>query len=171
MQVIRNMVSGFYVVTSIQAFNIYDPTDFYTTGTVGTVNGGQAGEVLPPFVAFGFRSTRTTRAVRRATKRFAGVTEGASLSGGGIAAADLGRMDAVAAAMTADLEYDDSGSTLSYSPVVLGRLKYTVPSSGKDAYKYYFPESLQLEHIKTGIGWEKYTTQRSQVSRQIGHGG
>jgi hypothetical protein len=81
----------------------------------------------------------------------------------------LGAMELLASVMGDTLTYDDEGNTLTYTPCVVQKEKYTTPS-GKDAYRYYATESAQAPHLAVGVAWEVYDTERSQVSRQYGHG-
>lgn len=167
---IRQLVNEAWTATGIQAFNIYNDSDFYSTGFVGTVNGDRSAEPMPPFNAFGFRSNRTTRAIRRATKRFAGVNEDDVTNGNSFGAGASTNLDVLGVAMSDSLVYTDEGNDLTYAPCVLAKEKYTVPESGNEAYRYYATEVEQLDHIMRSIIWEKYTNVRSQNSRQFGHG-
>lgn len=153
--------------------DVYDPEEFYTVPFIVELTGQVTGdESMPAFNAYGFRTNRTRLDVRRATKRFVGVTEG-NQSGGDVDSTFLaGAITDVATAMSAVLQYDDEGNTLSYSPIVCSKEKYAVPGSDptRYAYRYYSTVSEQLDHIMEGIAWEPYSTIRSQTSRQLGRG-
>jgi len=153
----------------VQVENIYDPVDFYTLPFLAGENGDNPGENSSPFVAFGFRTSRVRRDIRRGYKRFVGVAESAIGLEGEIAAGAVPSMVALANAMSATLTYDDEGNTLTYVPVVLGLEQYT-PASGKPAYRPYDTEAEQLMHVAQGFAWENYDYVRSQTSRQYGRG-
>lgn len=146
------------------------PTDFYDygypTGMTGSADGGTAAS---PTLAFGFRTQRVRTDVARGTKRFAGVQEVNMLTGGSWINTAQTWLNEIAALMSEVLSYTDGGNSLTFAPIVCGKLKYTAPS-GKDAYKYYPTISEQLEHTAQGIVWTPYDRVRTQVSRQYAHG-
>lgn len=156
-----------YQVLSI--IDIYDLDEFYVQPFNPPVAGLQAPPGLSPVAATGFISTRTTRKVRAATKRFTGVKETWDAGQGNVLASALDQMNALAAKMAANVTFDDEGNTLTFNPVVLGKVSYTTPS-GKKAYKYRQPESAQLEYMSAGFIWSAYDTIRSQTSRQYKRG-
>ena len=170
-EALRNMVSDEFTFVQLQVRNIYSVLDFYDTpfnaGTVGDDTGANA---VSPAFAYGFRSNRTRTDIGRAYKRFAGVTEGNMIDGGIILPDMLTFMGTVAERMGATYTYDDEGNTLTYSPIVVSKEKYTVEGSGKTAYRYYETQAEQEMHIATGIQWTPYETIRTQVSRQYGRG-
>jgi len=146
------------------------PTDFidfaYAAGVAGQEAGGQD---MSPINAYGFFTNRVRTDVARATKRFAGVSENRVDDGGYLNTGAISQLNALAAAMSADLSYTDGGSSLTFKPVVCGKFMYTTPPE-KKAYKYYDTIAEQLDHTAVGITWQPYTQVRSQVSRQYGHG-
>jgi len=155
------------------AKDVYDPIDFYETAFIPAKAGLFNGENMTPAVALGFRTNRTRTDIRRATKRFVGVTESVSAAGGVIVDAPiLAAMDAVAAKMSEVLTFDDEGNTLSFAPIVVSKEEYLPNPANTEnvAYRYYETEAEQLTHIMTSITWEKYTTIRTQTSRQYGRG-
>lgn len=154
----------------IEARDVYSTTDFYTRPFATGVNGENAGSTpAAPFLAFGFRTNRVRTDIRRATKRFVGATEADMTNGGVIEAAMLTLLNGLASEMSSVLTYDDEGNTLSFSPAVAKKEKYTAPS-GKDAYRYYTSEATQLDNLAVGVDWQPYETIRSQGSRQYGRG-
>lgn len=155
----------------LTVLNVYDDTDFYSTPFVPDFAGSSTGEGAPPFVAVGFRSNRVTRAIRRATKRFVGVSE-TNIGSGGVLVNDyLTPVNAVADAMTQPLSYDDEGNILNFVPAVCSKQKYlSNPDPERFAYRYYPTLAEQLTHTAQGITWEGYTEVRSQASRQYGKG-
>lgn len=148
---------------------MYDVEDFYTRPFIPPKAGAQLAGAFAPFVAYGLQTSRTTLAVRRGSKRIAGVTEDAVDAGGNISAGIVTALGELADALTDVLTYDDEGNTITFSPVILKFEKYTTPS-GKDAYRPYATLALQLEHKATGIQWSPMPQVRSQVSRQYRRG-
>jgi len=139
----------------------------FFANTVGGVGG--LGDPVSPVNAFGFRSNRVKQSIGRGYKRFAGMSEG-DVDAGGVLTTSAGiRLTNLRNAMGASLTYDDSGNTLTFTPCVAQKLKYTTPS-GKTAYKYYPTEAAQAPHIASGIAWEFYPQLRTQTSRQYGRG-
>lgn len=153
---------------------IYVPDDFVELPFVPTAPGiGDAGTALAPFVAFGFRTNRVRQDVGRGYKRFAGVGEAQQENGGSLTSGTLSAMNSIATRLGAVISFTESSLTMSYTPCIIKKEKYTTPS-GKQAYRYVRPidggEAAQLEDTVTGLTWSPYTTVRSQVSRQFGHG-
>jgi len=157
------------VFNEIQIKDLYSPTDFYVQPLTVSNTGDTAGETLPPFNAFGFKTSRVRTDIRRGYKRLAGVLEAQVASGGLLTAGVVSGLTTFAATMAATLSYDDEGNTLSFNPVILGLEKYTTPA-GNPAYRPYATEAGQLEHIAQGFTWQVYPQVRSQVSRQYGRG-
>lgn len=167
---IRALQSTAVDFVDIEARNVYSTTDFYTRPFGTGINGQNAGgEALSPVMAYGFRTNRVRTDVRRGTKRFVGVVENDTTSGGNLSAAALDQMNIILGLMSDILTYDDEGNTLSFSPAVCGKEAYTTPS-GRTAYRYYATEAAQLAMTAQGILWEAYDTTRSQTSRQYGRG-
>lgn len=170
MRILSELQSNTIGFVSISVKNLYSFTDFYQTPFVVSLIGLQTGDALPPTNAWGFRTNRTRLDIRRGFKRFAGVSE-AGQSEGIVAGAFLLLADAVAAAMSEVLEYDDEGNTLTYTPVILGRDAQPNPNDETLMIYPYFPtEAEQLEHVMSSIIWEPYTTIRTQTTRQYGRG-
>lgn len=167
---IRAMCSTDTTFLSFAVKNLYDPEDFYSGAWATTQTGFLAGPSLSPINAYGFRSNQVRLDVDRATKRFVGVTEGASDAGGAIQAALLAStVQPLAIKMGADLTFEDEGVSITFIPAVLSREKYTTPS-GKSAYRKYATEAEQLSHTALNVNWEAYANVRSQTSRQYGRG-
>lgn len=163
-----DVVVNDWSLTEIESRAVYSATDFYTRPFITPVVGEQTGKALSPITAYGLRTNRVRSDIARGTKRFVGVTE-AGVNEGGTIGGILGAVQEVATAMSAILTYDDEGNTLSFSPCVVQKEKYTAPS-GKPAYRYYPTLAEQLDHVALGIQWEAYPQVRSQVSRQYGRG-
>lgn len=155
--------------TGYEVMALYDDLDFHSGPLINQAGTGQS-EGAAPFIAYGFRTNRVSTAIRRATKRFMGVTEGQMTTGGNIAQSFMtGFLQPVAAEMTAVQVYDDEGQSITYSPCVLQKQKYTT-ESGKESYRLYPTLLQQLEHSVTSIVWEPYPQVRTQTSRQYGRG-
>lgn len=169
---IKEMSDNDVTFVQITALNVYDPTDFYQTAFNPAYPGGQGGDGLTPVDAYGFRTNVVNRSIRRGTKRFVGVNEGASGQGGTISPSFIELMQDLAEKMTANLEYDDEGQTLTYVPAICSKEEY-VPDPAfpqKTAYRYYGTLAAQLARTATGFIWEPVPTVRSQTSRQYGRG-
>lgn len=157
------------------ARNVYSDVDFEEVPFVNDALGRSgAGDFMPPFTAFGFRTNRIRRDIRRGTKRFAGVGEGDQSEGGLFNAGAQGRMGAVATAMSATLNQTVAGVDYTFVPCIVKKERYDpdtgdASSTGR-AYRYFPIESDQLENLATAPTWELYETVRSQVSRQYGKG-
>lgn len=168
-RLIKDELNVEFKFEEVQVKDVYSVTDFYTRPFVANTTGSMAGEASPPFLSYGFRTNRVRSDIRRGTKRFAGVIEGAVGPLGIIGTAVMGHLQAIADAMSDVLTYIDEGNTISFTPAVCGKEKYTTPE-GNEAYRYYASESSQLAHTATGVLWEAYPEVRSQVSRQYGRG-
>jgi len=153
------------------AKNLYSVTDFYTyafpPNTFGEDTGGTS---LSPTAAVGLTSDRTRADIRRAQKRFCGVTE-ADIGAGGILSSGAQTTWQVLGDTMGDINVAPSGgSVMTFTPYVFGREKYVVEESGKDAYRYYPTEAEQLEHIARINVFNVKTSTRTQTSRQYGRG-
>lgn len=159
-----------FIETSVK--DVYSVTDFFTSPFIVALDGtdATAGQPQSPTMAYGYRTNRTRLDIRRGTKRFVGVGETRTESGGIISQGFLdSQITDLATTMGSVLQYDDSGNILSFTPVIVGKEKYTTPS-GRDAYRYYGTEAEQLTHLMQSIVWQPYTQVRTQTSRQYGRG-
>jgi len=160
-------------VTFVQATAraVYIDEDFYGNGflsnTIGVNPAG--GNPLSSFGAFGFRTNRVLQSIGRGYKRFVGVSEAMINDYSAFTPTEVLNMEATADAMSDTLTYDDEGSTLTFTPCVAQKEKYTTPS-GREAYKYYATELLQAPHLAVGINWEIYDAMTTQNSRKVGRG-
>lgn len=171
MRALEAALSTEFQFISLTVNNIYDLSDFYSIPYAPGQNGTNGtGDAMPPINAYGLKSSRVTRAVRAGHKRFAGVNEGEVDPGGVLTAAALTLIGDIATAMNANATYDDEGTTLTYIPCVVSKLKYTTPS-GKTAYKYYPTLAEQVPaHVAQAPIWSVMPDVRSQTSRQYGKG-
>lgn len=169
---IRNLQDSGVSFEQIAVKDVYSVTDFYTTTFVPSLAGAVSGVSPSPTLAFGFRTNRTRLDVRRGTKRFVGVPAAAFDNDNNFNLTNRDAMDLLAQAMSAVLTYDDEGNTLTFTPVIAGKEKYS-PSgdpSGPFAYRYYPTFSEQSDHLMSSIIWDRYNSPRTQVSRQVGRG-
>lgn len=172
---IMALLSSGVSLQQITALAVYDALDFYQTPFVPAYVGGTAGNPASPLLAYGFRSTQSRRDVARGTKRFVGVDETRMGDGGLVAEGETATMlNAIAAAMTDNLVYDDEGTSITFQPLICSKFEYdpnpTDPEANHRAYKYWATEAEQLAHSATGIIWQAYDYVRSQTSRQYGRG-
>ena len=169
---IKGLLSNSVIFTQINARALYDVVDFYETPFPANTFGAVTGDSGSPVDAYGFRTNRVRTDIRRATKRFVGVAESQISTGGSLNSSAIAAVADLATKMSTNLSYDDEGNTLTFTPVVLKKEKYTVPGSDPVRYAYrYFPtEAEQLDEMAEGVTWEAYTTVRSQTSRQYGRG-
>lgn len=165
------MLSDEMLIDSVEfrAAADYAPTDFYERPFSPPGGGTVSGSPMSPTAAYGFRTNRVRLDIDRGTKRLAGVIETAVGDGGVIEASFMDDLEGAAEAMSAVLEYDDEGSTITFSPCIASKTEYTTPS-GKKAYRYRSTLAAQLEHVALGILWSPYDTVRTQTSRQYGRG-
>lgn len=171
---IANITSDHWDWEQVTVLNPYDPEDFYQTPFVVPYGGKLAGEAQSPIAAWGFRTNQVRRDVARGTKRFPGVLESWTGTGGIVETSQISLLNAVADAMSGILTYDDEGNTISFSPAVCGKFHYdpnpSIPTANHRAYRYWATEAQQLLHTATGVLWQRYDSVRSQVSRQYGKG-
>jgi len=163
-----NLTNNF-VFDEVQVRDVYSVTDFYTIPFAAGIAGQAAGEGLPPFAAYGFRSNRIRSDIRRGTRRFAGVNESIVGDGGILTAPGVTLVNELATLMSDTLVVTADPVDHEFAPAVLSKEEYVAPS-GRPAYRYYGTESEQLDHAAVGVTWEPYTSIRSQVSRQYGRG-
>jgi len=163
-------VSNQVSFTAMSAKAIYDVNDFYELPYVPAPVGDQTGEALSPVMGFGMRTSRVRQDIRRGTKRFEGVPEAHVGGGGVLVSPGTTNIGTLATLMSGALSYDDEGNTLTFTPCVVSKQKYTVTESGREAYRYYPTEADQDDHIASGILWQPYPQVRSQTSRQYGRG-
>lgn len=170
MRAIQDLVRPELSFLEVQAKNLYSETDFFTVAYNPPPVGKAAGsDSESPVLAMGFSSNRTTLAVRRGQKRFAGMDADYFDAGGHISAAGIAAATVVAAALSANQEVTDGLATWTYVPTVLAFQLYH-PAPGKNAYKPYDDEATQLEHAAVGVTYSYKETVRTQRSRQYGRG-
>lgn len=156
-----------YIQATVRA--VYDVVDFYSTPFVPLLGGSitQPGE--SPLLSYGFRTNRVRQDIDRGTKRFSGVPISSVGAAGAIDPGSLTVMETLAQRMSADITYDDEGTTLTFAPVVVKKERYTTPNN-TTAYRYYPTLAAQEANLARSITWQPYTQVRSQTSRQYGRG-
>lgn len=155
--------------------DVYSAVDFFSTVFVNPLVGAGGGEGLSPAMAIGFRTNRVRADIRRATKRFVGLSEGQVGSLGVLVPAFVtGTLNPLAEKMSETLEYDNESNILSYQPCVVKKERYNsetgLPDPEGNAYRYYENPVTQLANVALSVTWEPYETARTQVSRQYGRG-
>lgn len=149
----------------IQVQNLFASGDYHER-LEGFPTGSNAGDPMPPFNAYGLRTTRTNGNIRRGQKRFPGVVETAQVSGELVSTA-LTQLTTLGQELTEELTYELEGDSITFSPVTVKRVPY-VTEGGNDAYRW--PET-PLEAVYTQIvDWQPNPNVTSQVSRKIGRG-
>lgn len=164
-------LSSQLILSSVEAraARDYDVEDFYELPFVNPPDIGTSGAAMSPTAAYGFRTNRVRLDIARGTKRLAGCVEEAFGAGGLLTGVWVDNIAGIAEKMSEVLEYDDEGNTVTFTPCVVSKQEYTTPKGNK-AYRYYPTLAQQLEHIAAGIEWQPYQSQRTQRSRQYGHG-
>lgn len=165
----RNNISDQVTFDEVLVENLYDPIDFYAQPFVAGTTGNATGASEPPFVALGFRTSRTRTDIRRGTKRFVGALDGQTDNQGVILPAALANLQVLANRMSESITYDDEGNVLSFVPAILKFQSYTTPA-GNTAYQKYPTLAEQEQNMSIGFQWAPYETLRSQTSRQYGRG-
>lgn len=174
MRKIADLQHSGVVFDALTVKDVYSATDFYSTLFTPLLTGNAGGEGSSPTQAFGFFTNRVRADVRRATKRFVGVSESDVGALGVLGAGTLTEMAGVAAAMSANLEYIDEGNTLTFTPAVCGKERYDpvtqLASPTGTAYRYHATAAAQMLKTAVGVLWDAYPQVRTQVSRQYGRG-
>jgi hypothetical protein len=162
------------VFNSITIKDVYSAVDFYSTLFVNALTGQATGQGMSPIVAYGFFTNRVRADIRRATKRFTGVSESDVDGLGIIAAGRAAGLTSLAGEMTQVQDYLLGGNALSFAPCVVSKERYNPDTGLADpagrAYRYYETFAEQDDHIAEGIFWDWYPEVRSQTSRQYGKG-
>jgi len=168
-QLIRDFQSVGVVNEEVMVENLYDPVDFYTRPFPSVVTGAVGEDTASPFLAYGLQSNRVRTDIRRGSKRYAGVTEGGLAGSGTVASGTLASVQALGDALSVPLEYDDEGTTLTFTSAILSFMDFT-NEDGK-TYKVKYPTvGEQLSHAAVGVSWNAMPIVRSQTSRQYGRG-
>lgn len=168
---IRDLQSADLSYVEVVAKDVYSFTDFYSLpytalgGNVSSASGNQ-----PPFVAYSFSTTRVRSDIRRGQRRLAGLVEGSVDSYGMLTSGNLALAGDLCDWMDQVLTYDDEGTTLTFTPVIVSKEEYTPVGSTKKAYKYYPDYAEQSEHLAQGFEWFVKPQITTQNSRKVGRG-
>lgn len=168
---LRAQQSTSVVFVQMIAKNIYSDTDFFTYAFPSNTRGLNEGDgPMSPMAAAGLASDRTRADIRRAQKRFVGLTEEDVGDGGVFPPTALASWQALGTIMgnPNTVTFDDV--TTVFTPYVFGREKYHPEGKTTWAYRYYPTEAEQLEHIAKINNWTAKPQIRSQNSRQYGRG-
>jgi len=158
---IQALASNSLQFLEVECRELYSETDFYIAAYASEILGTQEGQPASPALALGFKSNRTTLAVKRGFKRFSGTTEDMTNDGGVINTSFNSQLVTLATKLGEQLS-DGIGL---YQPAVLSYTDYTNPE-GK-TYKVPYPTAdEQAEHAAVGISYVAYDTIRTQTSRQ-----
>jgi hypothetical protein len=143
--------------------NLFDDTD-YAESAFGTPYSGSAvGDGLPPFATYSLRTPWLGGAVRRGFKRISGVPE-ASQGSGIITTNAQTAMNALGVLFGTNIEYEGA----IYAPVVVKRVKYIHPKSGRAVYR--MPESLGETYAVAAPQWTVSPEVSTQNSRKVDRG-
>lgn len=121
--------------TFLEVINLGDLGDFVSYPV--EANGSYGGDVLPPYAAYGFTQRVNTRAVRKGSKRIAGVPESAQANGVVTFPDILDAMEDFRILLESELT-DVSDTWL---PVVIKRVKTPVVGTVPLQYTYRLPTS------------------------------
>lgn len=165
----QDLFSTGATLESVTARNVYEPLDFFEFIYPPDTNGTRTGESSSPTIALGYRTSRVSQAIRRATKRFAGTPETMWSTEGVLASEFVASAKNLADTMSASVSKVVGGTEYFFDPCVVKKEEYTTPS-GKKAYRYYASPATQEANLVTGVVWDFYTTARTQTSRQYGRG-
>lgn len=153
-----------YIELSVEA--LYAVEDFYSIPYPPTQGGTALGTPMSSFCAYALQSNRVRTDIRRGNKRFVGTSE-THVGGAGIVEATMTPvLEDLAAAMSAELTYDDEGTPVVFSPVILSLEKHPPDADHEfDWYAKYPTLAEQEDHMAVGITWTYkpfITTQNSR---------
>lgn len=121
--------------------------------------GGNAGDGMPSFVAYGFRLFRTNATTRHGAKRFVGCME-AHVQNNAAVAGIVATLNACANALKAKITYPGGASDqFEAEPVIVGRFPQSHPDAGQ----------LDLSTINP-VANATYVRVTSQTTRRAGRG-
>jgi hypothetical protein len=161
---LTNILSVRASVTRYSTINLFNPLEIAEqVFAPGVVVGQRTGQAMPPFVAYGFRSERKRRDIRRGFKRFAPTSED-----------DIGtnipeptfepNLNAVATALETELIGDVAFGLPTYVPCVVKRIQ-NVP--GDPSAGYRLPTNQAEAEFFTTQDWS-FSNITSQNSRKLG---
>lgn len=132
-----DLQGGQFQVDSVKVINLFSLTDFYEGQPGGSGTGGSVDE-LPIFNAINFTKKINTRGIRPGSLRVPGIWEAVQARG---VISDSGYLTLVNSFRVALGNQLIGDADATYTPVVVGRIKYTV-GTGEDAHDAYrLPEN------------------------------
>lgn len=154
-----------YVELSVEA--LYDVADFYSVPYPPSQGGTALGTPMSSFAAYALQSNRVRTDIRRGNKRLVGVSE-THVGGAGIVEATMTPVLVdLAAAMTDTLTYDDEGTPVTFSPVILSYEKHPADvDHPREWYSKYGTLAAQEDHMAVGIIWTYKSYMTTQNSRK-----
>lgn len=158
-----DLISVTASMTSLYTYNLFNPEDFNTQdyGAV-TYAGERGGEPLPNSNAWGFRSNRTRRDIRRGFKRISPMAE-PDVVGNEPLPGLLPALIAFAGALGSDVSNTAEAGSPLFEPVVVKRIKEVDPITG--AISYRLPNSPGETQVSVADLWG-FTKVTTQVSRK-----
>jgi len=167
-----SLISNQYSFDEFIVRDLYSNTNFFAAPFVPALSGTASAQVNSPLIAFGMSTNRVRTDIRRGQKRFAGVPEDGSDSGGLVASTYVGYLETLAESMSEVLVWTEGEVTVNFTPVILGLERHEAdpPEHPVPYYTYYETETAQLDHVASGLIWTPKLQVRSQVSRQYGRG-
>lgn len=147
-----------YITTRVR--NLFDPLDIGEVFDI--VPGDIVSETSVAFVAYAYRTNRVRTDIRRGQKRFPGVPEG-WVQHGVIEGDHTVDLDALAAAISTTLQ-DIADSNVLYTPIIVGRILFTNPTTGKEQYRLPVSQSEMAANFYAANTWlfHKITHQSSR---------
>lgn len=161
----------FEIMTARDVDNVFDIAEFlFPTGDAG--QGSNIGDAAPPFVALGFRTSKTRGDIKRGAKRFSGLGENVFGTSGTISSAYLSLGNQVAVELSRILP---DGGTGQFKPAVVHKKKVEVLNddggpTGRFKYVYWGDDDLNVQNSMFPVVFDLVTSIRSQTSRQFGRG-
>lgn len=131
LSVIQPLQSEQFYHTTIRAFNLGNPADFYER-TLVDANGTQAADCLPAYVAVNFTLRAATRDVRPGSKRIGGIPDISTAYTNGVIVNSFYLADAEA--LRAQMSVPVTAAGPAYENVIVKRIPY-VNSKGNDDYR------------------------------------
>lgn len=167
MQLLSQIQGATLRYVDLQITALYDVADFYLIPYAPTQLGTATGTPMSRFAAYALQSSRVRTDIRRGNKRLAGVTETHVGDNGIIEASMTPVLADLAEAMTDDLVYDDEGTDLTFSPVVLSYEKHDPDAEHDDFWYSKYPTLVeQLEHTANGVIWSYKANMTTQNTRK-----
>lgn len=162
---IKAITSTTQVYLAIKVYELFQRQFFKEQFFVPAQVGGRAGDLNPPFVAWGFRHIRQRGDMKNGYKRFAGVAE-TDVVGGAATAAAIVLLNALATAMNAVLTYTVAGNPESASGVIVKRVPVVVNGQ---IVSYRLPASIAEYVFYSATAWQ-YQWVTTQNTRKVGRG-